>query len=221
MVVIEKVVLVAPLGMVTDEATEAVGSSDARATGRPDFGAGLLMVTVPVDVVPPITEVGFRDTDFIVGAVRLTAAETVEPFDVAEMLAVVGAATAAVVTVKVAVVAPPATVADEGTIAAALSEVNGMDKPDAGAGLLRVIVPVELIPPTPEVGDSVKLFRTGPEMARAALAFVPFAAAVMFAVALGETATVVTFAVAVLVPAANFTVAGTVAAALSEDRLTE
>jgi hypothetical protein len=219
-VVIVKVVLVAPPGMVAEAATEAVGSSDERATGNPDFGAGLLIVTVPVDVVPPITEVGLRDTDLMVGAVRLTAAETVEPFDVAEIFAVVGAATATVVTVKVVVVAPPATVADAGTVAAALSEDSGMDKPDAGAGLLRVIVPVELIPPNPEVGDKIKLLRTGPEMARGALAFVPFAAAVMLAVALGETATVETFTVAVFDPAANLTVAGTVAAALSDDRLT-
>ena len=52
---------VAPAATVTLAGTEAmVGLALVRANTRPPVGAGPLNVTVPVELVPPITEVGFN-----------------------------------------------------------------------------------------------------------------------------------------------------------------
>ena len=61
--------------------------------------------------------------------------------------------TALVVAVKVAVVAPAATVTDAGTWAAAVFElVSVTTAPPVGAAPLRVTVPVDEVPPTTEAG---------------------------------------------------------------------
>ncbi len=63
--------------------------------------------------------------------------------------------TAVVVTVKVAVVAPTATVTLAGTVAAALLLDSVTTAPPVGAALLKVTVPVDEVPPVTEVGFSV------------------------------------------------------------------
>lgn len=65
-------------------------------------------------------------------------------------------ATGVVVTLNVAVVAPAATVILCGTCAAALSLARVATAPPAGAGALRVIVPVDEPPPSTLVGFSVR-----------------------------------------------------------------
>ena len=71
-------------------------------------------------------------------------------------------ATGLVVTVKVAVVAPAATVTEAGTWAAAvLLLVNVTTAPPVGADPLSVTVPVEGLPPTTEVGTRLMELRTG------------------------------------------------------------
>ena len=64
-------------------------------------------------------------------------------------------ATAVVVTVKVAVVAPAATVTLTGTVAAALLLDRVTASPPVGAALPKVTVPVDEVPPVTEVGFSV------------------------------------------------------------------
>ena len=65
-------------------------------------------------------------------------------------------ATGSVVTLKVAVVAPAATVTLAGTVAAAVLElVSVTTAPEGGALPVRVTVPVELTPPKTLVGASV------------------------------------------------------------------
>jgi hypothetical protein len=73
------------------------------------------------------------------------------------MVTAVDAVTALVLTVKVALVAPAATVTLEGTLAAAVLLLESVTcAPPAGAGPLNVTVPVEdCVPPITLVGLSV------------------------------------------------------------------
>lgn len=98
---------------------------------------------------------GFRETPVVAVAAGVTVSVAFAvPLRVAVINAVACEATEWLVTVKVAVVAPPATVTGVVTVAAA---VFPLDRPTAipplGAGEFRVTVPVELIePPVTEVG---------------------------------------------------------------------
>lgn len=64
-------------------------------------------------------------------------------------------ATALVVTVKVAVVAPAATVTLAGVFAAALLSDSATTDPPVGAGLDSVTVPVDELPPMTDAGFNV------------------------------------------------------------------
>ena len=144
---------VEPAGIVTVAGTvPAAVLPEVRATTNPPVGAALVIVTVPVEAVPPVTAVGLNVSPERVGAVSARAAEALVPFTEAEMLAVAFAPTATVVTVKVAVVVPAATVTEAGTVAAALSDARLTVKPPTGALPVRVTVAVEGLPPTKDVG---------------------------------------------------------------------
>src|SRR5512137_656562 len=76
------------------------------------------------------------------------------------MVTAVDVVTALVVAVKVAVVAPAATVTDAGTWAAAAFElVRATTEPPVGAGLSKVTVPVEEAPPMTEAGVTLTPLR--------------------------------------------------------------
>jgi len=63
LVVAVKVAVVAPAGTVTDAGTWAVAVLElVSVTNAPPAGAAAVNVTVPVDEVPPTTEVGFTLT---------------------------------------------------------------------------------------------------------------------------------------------------------------
>lgn len=156
-----KVAEVCPAGIVTDGVTVAAPLSDDKVTRTPPVGAGAPRVTVPVEVWPPDTEVGFKVSPLMV---PVTVPEVVNDkaavivlADVAVMLAVVGDATAAVATVKVAEVCPAGIVTETGTVADPLDEANVTRTPPAAAGALNVTVPVDVPPPATLVGFSVKL----------------------------------------------------------------
>ena len=77
-------------------------------------------------------------------------------------MTVVDAATALVLTVNVALVAPAATVTLDGTVAAAVLLLESATvAPPAGAGPLNVTAPVEGVPPMTLVGFSVSDERVG------------------------------------------------------------
>jgi hypothetical protein len=108
---------------------------------------------VPVDGEPPVTVVGFRVRELIVGAVTVSVAVRVvlprTPFNVTEVFA----ATGLVVTVNVAVVAFAATVMLPGTCAAVVLLLERVTTaPPDGAGPFNVTVPVEGVPPITEAG---------------------------------------------------------------------
>jgi hypothetical protein len=131
-----------------------------RVTTTPPAGARPFRVTVPVEEVPPITTLGVRVTELNAAAKTFNVAAFVEPY-VPEIANAVLAATALVITVKVVVVAPAATVTPAGTSATAVLLLDRVTTaPPAGAGLLSVTVPVEEVPPRTEVGLRITLPRT-------------------------------------------------------------
>src|SRR3954466_14894296 len=81
------------------------------------------------------------------------------------MVTAVDVVTAVVVIVKLAVVLPAATVTLPGTVADELALDNTTDAPPAGAGALKVTVPVEDVPPATDVGFTVTELGVTPEAA--------------------------------------------------------
>ena len=69
--------------------------------------------------------------------------------------------TPVVVIVKVAVVEPAATRTVAGRVADVLFDERLTESPPVGALPLKVTVPVEEVPPTTEVGETVKLVSVG------------------------------------------------------------
>jgi hypothetical protein len=162
LVVMVKVALVAPAGILTLAGTRAADVLLlCNVTSAPPVGARPFKVTVPVELLPPTTEVGFLVTDDSVGAATVRVLVWTTPY-VPESVTVVFAATGVVVIVKVALVAPAAIVTLAGTCAAAvLLLCRVTSAPPVGAAPFNVTVPVELFPPTTEVGFLVSELRVG------------------------------------------------------------
>jgi hypothetical protein len=159
---------VAPAATVKLGGTSVAALSLDSVTTIPLAGARLLRVTVPVEEDPPTKLAGFNDTLESAGGliVRVVACGSPKsPVIVTETTA----PTALVFTEKVAVVAPAATVTLAGTVAAALSLDRITAIPAAGAGLLRVTVPVDEAPPVTLAGLTNTLESTGGLIARVAV----------------------------------------------------
>jgi hypothetical protein len=103
---------------------------------------------VPVDDVPPGTDVGLTVTALMNGVSIIRETLNVVPFKVAETVALWLVATGTVIALNVAVVAPATTVTLAGTVQFASLEANVTTTPPAGAGVLSVIVLTEFPPPT-------------------------------------------------------------------------
>src|SRR6266550_6007268 len=160
LVLIVKFALLLPAGTVTLEGTLAAPLLLESVTCAPPAGAGPLNVTVPVeDCRPPTTLVGFNVSEETVGrggGVTVSEADVLTPPYVAEMVTGVDAATALVLIVKFALLLPAGTVTLEGTLAAALLLESITCAPPAGAGPLKVTVPVDdCVPPVTLVGFNV------------------------------------------------------------------
>jgi hypothetical protein len=145
-----------PAGTVT---FAAMGTADGllllRATAIPPTGALPFSVTVPVRLVPPLTELVLRVNLVTEGGVTVSVV-VVEPFSVAVMVTLALAATASVTIVNEAELLPAGTVTVEviGT-ALRLLLVSDTLTPPVGAGTFRLTVPVELLPPIRVVGLTV------------------------------------------------------------------
>jgi hypothetical protein len=151
--------LLSPAGMNTLLGTLAAPLLLERMTCTPPAGAGALNVTVPLeDCKPPTTLVGFSVSEVSVGAgggTGCTVSEAVRltPPYAPEMVTAVDAATALVLTVNVALVAPAATVTLAGTRATVVLLLESATcAPPVGAGRLNVTAPVDAFPPTTLVG---------------------------------------------------------------------
>jgi len=115
-VVSENVAVVAPAATVTEAGVLVELLLSESVTASPPVGAALEMVTVPVEEAPPTTEVGFTVTDDTVGELTVNVAVWDVLLAVAVIVELVLEATATVVAVNVAVVAPDATVTELGTV---------------------------------------------------------------------------------------------------------
>ena len=153
LVVIVKVAVVDPAAMVTLAGTCAADVLLlCKVTTAPPEGAAPFKVTVPVELFPPTTEVGFLAIEESVAALTVRVVVRVMPY-VPVIVTDVFAVTGVVVMVKVALVDPAAMVTLEGTCATAvLLLCKVTSAPPAGAAPFKVTVPVELAPPTTEVG---------------------------------------------------------------------
>jgi hypothetical protein len=151
--------LVAPAGTVTlaGTMTTAVLPLESE-TSAPPLGAGALRVTRPAEGDPPTTVAGVSVRAVRVGpaagsGVTVRESLCVRPEFEAEMVTVVELVERAVVTWNATAVAPAGTVTPGGTVA---SEGLLLDReratPPLGAGLSRVICPVEEFPPLTLVG---------------------------------------------------------------------
>jgi hypothetical protein len=108
-------------------------------------------VTVPIEVTPPRTVVGFNEAADSAAGVTVMAAVFMRPPDVPEIPTAVVTACPVVVIVNVLVFVPAATVTLAGTVATAVSELTSETRaPPVGALAFRVIVPVTLVPPATE-----------------------------------------------------------------------
>ena len=79
LVVAVNVVLLAPAGTVTLPGTVAAGLLLDSVTGAPPAGAGPFSVTVPVELLPPVTVVGFTPSEETTGGVTLSVLVRVTP----------------------------------------------------------------------------------------------------------------------------------------------
>jgi len=182
----------------------------ASVTTSPPVGAGPLIVTVPVDEVPPVTVVGLRVTEVGTGANTVRPVLCVVLLQVAEMVSGVSLATGIVVTVNVAVVAFAATVTLAGTVAAAvLLLLSVTTAPPVGAGPFSVTVPLEEVPPVTDVGLKLTELGCGAFTFSVAVCVVFWDVAEIVTDALLVTGLVVTVNVAVLLFAGTVTLAGT------------
>jgi hypothetical protein len=135
----------------------------------------------------------------------------VTPPTEAEMLTVEVCPTGLVVTPKLAVIAPAATVTLAGTVATVgWLLVRPTAKPPEGAGPLRVTLPITVAPPGTLVGLRVTS-RTLGVTCRLAFLIAPPVLAEMTTLEVCTTSLVITEKLAPLFPAATVTLAGTVA----------
>jgi len=129
-------------------------------------GALVSSVTAPEILSKPVVASVRLPVSNVISLIRarglmVSVAVRVTPLRLAVMVAVVVAPTALVVTVKVALLAPAATVTVAGVVADALLSDKVTAAPPAGAGPLKVTVPVEELPPVTLAGLNDTVESTG------------------------------------------------------------
>ncbi len=188
-----KVAVLAPPETLTDDATLTTDGFELdKETVSPAEAAGPLNVTVPVTVVEelPTTELGETITSVSSGASIFKVAVFEMLPSLAVIVAETGVATAVVLTLKVAVVLPLATVTLEGALPEEELDERETLNPAVGAGPVKVTVPVEDVPPTTEVGETETLERVAASISRLADLETPPALATIEVVTLLATALV-------------------------------
>jgi len=214
------VAVVLPAAIVTVEGTVAALELLLREMMTPPVAAVPLIVTVPVADVPPTTVDGATETETRDGGVTVSPAvrETVPVLAV--IVALFCAATAVVLTVKLAPLLPAATVTVAGTVAAALLLDKLTTTPPVPALPLRLTVPLEVAPPATVVGLRLNCDNAGGVSVSVAVCETAPSVALMVAEVCLLTPVVMIANVAELLPAPTVTVLGTTAEVLLLDNVT-
>jgi len=165
------VALVAPAATVTPGGTVAALALLERATPAPDEGAAAVSVTVPRDVLPPVTVVGLMDSVDNAGpgggaAVPFTVSDAAAlSRSNPEIVTAVSDETDDVVIGNVAPEAPAGTRTLAGTVAAPLELKSCTVAPPVGAALCSVTVPLAAVPPLTLAGAIARLTSGGTDAA--------------------------------------------------------
>ena len=205
----------APAGISTEVGTVASALLLVIKTETPPAGATVPRVIVPFEVFPPTNEAGLSESEDTTGGliVKVVEASTVPP-DFATIFATTWAATDTVFTGNVTDVLPAGIVIVAGNVTAAWSLDKPMTMPTFGAGPSSVAVPVHEAVPTRVDGLTFRLDKTGGLTIKDAEDVAPARVADMDTVTTDATAEVLMANVALVLPAATGTVAGTVAPGL-------
>ena len=219
-----KLAVEAPAATVADAGVVMAELLSDSVTTEPPLGAAADNVTVHVELAPAATLVGEQASlvSVTAGAVTVTAAVVELPFKAAVMVTDWVLVTEPAVTVKLAVEAPAATVADAGVVMAELLSDSVTTEPPLGAAADNVTVHVELAPAATLVGEHASLVSVtaGAVTVTAAVVELPFKAAVMVTDWVLVTEPAVTVKLAVEAPAATVADAGVVMAELLSDSVT-
>jgi len=154
------VTLVAPDGTVTVLGTIAEVALLASVIEVPPVGAAPVRVTVAVEDTPPTTFVGFKVNEERAAAVTTRFCVLATP-SIAVIIAVACPAMGTVEMLNVAIVLPPATTTEAGSVATLLLLARLTAMPPTGAAVARVMVPMELLPPNRDVGLKLNDCNTG------------------------------------------------------------
>lgn len=211
----------APLGTVTVAGTVAAPVLlDARFTTTPPGPAISARVTVAVVFTPPATDALASDRAVTLGGLTTNSVVAVTVSSVALMVAVTELATCVVPTLKVLLIEPAGTVTVAGTVTPTRLLESETTIPPVGALLDNVTVPVELLLPTTLDGATETDASRPASTANAPVTLDVGVLAVMTTPVSVDTAFVFTVKIASCEPAGTVTVAGTVAAASLESKLT-
>jgi len=166
-------------------------------------------LTVPVELLPPLTLDGLSVTDRSAGGLTVTVACSETPLRLPVIVTPTCAATAVVLIVKVAEDLPAGMVTVAGTVAAFEPLESFTTSPPEGAGPLSVAVPVEGVPPVTVAGLREIEVNAGGSTVRVAFCVTPLRLPDTVATTCDATATVVALKVALVELARIATEAGT------------
>ena len=202
--------IVMPAGTVTTD-----GLALSSETNTPPAGATRLMLTVPVELVPPETFAGTKLTRTTGGGSMVTIAVTIVVPVVAVTVTVVDVLTGFAVTVNVCTLVPAGTLTVAGTgNAPALLLVRLTVTPLAAAFPVRVTVPVVPCPLATLFGLKANCVTTAGRIVSVLVLLPPFSDAVSVAVTWVVTGKVATPKTTLVAPAGIIVVAGTDASEL-------
>lgn len=215
-----KVIFVEPAGTVILAGSVTIESPLVSATTAPPTGATPFSTTVPLELLPPTTDVGASVTDTGARGKSCKVAVDTAPFADAASVVFMLTATPNVAMVNVTELVSAGTRTVAGGTAFRLSLASVTTIPPVGAFPDRVTLPFALVPPTTTLGVIVNESADAGKSWRLPFAVAPPEVAVTVTAVCVVTAVVCAVKVTEVAPLSTVTVAGSVTAALSLTRFT-